>query len=50
MGEPTELPLVRGTEARHPDEDIQDKILFVLNNVSEQNIDEKLEDLREVLR
>ncbi|KAJ5793907.1 CCR4-Not complex component N.t1.c1 C-terminal [Penicillium paradoxum] len=33
-----------------PDEDSQDKILFVLNNVSEQNIDEKLEDLREVLR
>ncbi|KAJ5728348.1 CCR4-Not complex component N.t1.c1 C-terminal [Penicillium malachiteum] len=33
-----------------PDEDIQDKILFVLNNVSEQNIEEKLEDLREVLR
>ncbi|PYH43324.1 CCR4-NOT core subunit CDC39 [Aspergillus saccharolyticus JOP 1030-1] len=33
-----------------PDEDIQDKILFVLNNVSEQNIDEKLRDLTEVLR
>ncbi|KAJ5683312.1 CCR4-Not complex component N.t1.c1 C-terminal [Penicillium macrosclerotiorum] len=33
-----------------PDEDIQDKILFVLNNVSEQNIDEKLRDLRDVLR
>ncbi|KAJ5591192.1 transcriptional regulator family: CCR4-Not complex component N.t1.c1, partial [Penicillium hetheringtonii] len=33
-----------------PDEDIQDKILFVLNNVSEQNIEEKLQDLREVLR
>ncbi|KAJ5095511.1 hypothetical protein NUU61_004867 [Penicillium alfredii] len=27
-----------------------DKILFVLNNVSEQNIDEKLRDLRDVLR
>ncbi|KAJ5104043.1 transcriptional regulator family: CCR4-Not complex component N.t1.c1 [Penicillium argentinense] len=33
-----------------PDEDIQDKILFVLNNVSEKNIEEKLHDLREVLR
>ncbi|PYI34070.1 Ccr4-Not transcription complex subunit [Aspergillus indologenus CBS 114.80] len=33
-----------------PDEDIQDKILFVLNNVSEQNIDEKLRDLTDVLR
>lgn len=33
-----------------PDEDVQDKILFVLNNVSEQNIEEKLQDLREVLR
>lgn len=33
-----------------PDEDVQDKILFVLNNVSEQNIEEKLRDLRDVLR
>lgn len=33
-----------------PDEGVQDKILFVLNNVSEQNIEEKLQDLREVLR
>ncbi|KAI9929149.1 hypothetical protein MW887_001553 [Aspergillus wentii] len=33
-----------------PDEEIQDKILFVLNNVSEQNIDEKLQDLTDVLR
>ncbi|KAJ5918931.1 CCR4-Not complex component N.t1.c1 C-terminal [Penicillium verhagenii] len=32
-----------------PNEDTQDKILFVLNNVSEQNIEEKLRDLREVL-
>ncbi|PTU21663.1 hypothetical protein P175DRAFT_0500547 [Aspergillus ochraceoroseus IBT 24754] len=33
-----------------PDEEVQDKILFVLNNVSEQNIDEKLQDLTDVLR
>ncbi|OQD76059.1 hypothetical protein PENDEC_c005G02410 [Penicillium decumbens] len=32
-----------------PDEDVQDKILFVLNNVSEQNIEEKMRDLNEVL-
>lgn len=35
---------------RDPDEDVQDKILFVLNNVSEQNIEEKLRDLTDVLR
>ncbi|KAL2827023.1 CCR4-Not complex component, Not1-domain-containing protein [Aspergillus cavernicola] len=33
-----------------PDEEVQDKILFVLNNVSEQNIDEKLRDLTTVLQ
>jgi CCR4-NOT transcription complex subunit 1 len=33
-----------------PDEEVQDKILFVLNNVSEQNIDEKLKDLKDVLQ
>ncbi|KAJ5228224.1 hypothetical protein N7489_008932 [Penicillium chrysogenum] len=43
-------PPLRSELYEDPDEDIQDKILFVLNNVSEQNIDEKLEDLREVLR
>ncbi|EKV05850.1 Ccr4-Not transcription complex subunit (NOT1), putative [Penicillium digitatum] len=43
-------PPLRSEVYEDPDEDIQDKILFVLNNVSEQNIDEKLEDLREVLR
>ncbi|KAK1143013.1 CCR4-NOT core subunit cdc39 [Aspergillus melleus] len=35
---------------QNPDEDIQDKILFVLNNVSEQNMEEKLRDLTDVLR
>ncbi|OGE53087.1 hypothetical protein PENARI_c008G08797 [Penicillium arizonense] len=43
-------PPLRSELYQNPDEDIQDKILFVLNNVSEQNIDEKLQDLREVLR
>ncbi|KAJ5493253.1 hypothetical protein N7539_001999 [Penicillium diatomitis] len=43
-------PPLRSEIYRDPDEDIQDKILFVLNNVSEQNIDEKLRDLRDVLR
>lgn len=43
-------PPLRSELYQDPDEDIQDKILFVLNNVSEQNIDEKLSDLREVLR
>lgn len=43
-------PPLRSELYQDPDEDIQDKILFVLNNVSEQNIEEKLMDLREVLR
>lgn len=33
-----------------PDEEVQDKILFMLNNVSEQNIKGKLKDLQDVLR
>ncbi|KAJ5386405.1 CCR4-Not complex component N.t1.c1 C-terminal [Penicillium cosmopolitanum] len=41
---------IRSDIYEDPNEDIQDKILFVLNNVSEQNIEEKLQDLREVLR
>ncbi|KAF2843090.1 Not1-domain-containing protein [Patellaria atrata CBS 101060] len=32
-----------------PDEEVQDKVLFVLNNVSERNIKDKLKDLKEVL-
>ncbi|KAJ5888089.1 transcriptional regulator family: CCR4-Not complex component N.t1.c1 [Penicillium taxi] len=43
-------PPTRTDLYQDPDEDSQDKILFVLNNVSEQNLDEKLADLREVLR
>ena len=43
-------PPVRPELYQDPDEDVQDKILFVLNNVSEQNIDEKLRDLTNVLR
>lgn len=32
-----------------PEEDVQDKVLFVLNNVSEQNLESKLQDLVGVL-
>ena len=32
-----------------PDEEIQDKVLFVLNNVSERNMEIKLKDLKEAL-
>ncbi|KAI9762120.1 MAG: kinetochore-associated Ndc80 complex subunit ndc80 [Chaenotheca gracillima] len=32
-----------------PSEDVQDKVLFVLNNVSEQNLETKLKDLKDVL-
>ena len=32
-----------------PDEQTQDKVLFVLNNVSEQNLDVKLNDLQDAL-
>jgi CCR4-NOT transcription complex subunit 1 len=43
-------PPLRPEVYKDPDEDVQDKILFVLNNVSEQNIEEKLRDLTDVLR
>ncbi|KAF4235881.1 hypothetical protein CNMCM6805_007816 [Aspergillus fumigatiaffinis] len=43
-------PPLRPEIYHDPDEDVQDKILFVLNNVSEQNIEEKLHDLTDVLR
>lgn len=33
-----------------PDEEVQDKVLFVLNNVSEQNKDVKLKDLKKILK
>lgn len=32
-----------------PDEDVQDKVLFVLNNVSERNLREKINDLTEAV-
>ncbi|KAI9734335.1 MAG: hypothetical protein M1834_002441 [Cirrosporium novae-zelandiae] len=32
-----------------PDEEVQDKVLFCLNNVSEQNLAAKLKDLKEVI-
>lgn len=42
-------PPLRPEIYREPEEDVHDKILFILNNVSEQNIDDKLKDLKEVL-
>ncbi|KAL4780206.1 CCR4-Not complex component, Not1-domain-containing protein [Aspergillus varians] len=42
-------PPLRPELYQEPNEEVQDKILFVLNNVSEQNIDEKLRDLMDVL-
>ncbi|KAL4800477.1 CCR4-Not complex component, Not1-domain-containing protein [Aspergillus venezuelensis] len=42
-------PPLRPELYEEPNEEVQDKILFVLNNVSEQNIDEKLKDLTDVL-
>ncbi|KAI9792032.1 MAG: hypothetical protein M1833_001282 [Piccolia ochrophora] len=33
-----------------PDEDVQDKVLFVLNNLSEHNLEAKLHDLRDALQ
>ncbi|KAI5286255.1 hypothetical protein KEM54_006931, partial [Ascosphaera aggregata] len=42
-------PPIRPEIYREPNEDVHDKILFILNNVSEQNIDDKLKDLKEVL-
>lgn len=43
-------PPLRPDIYQDPDEEVQDKILFVLNNVSEQNIEVKLQDLKDVLR
>ncbi|KAL4915304.1 CCR4-Not complex component, Not1-domain-containing protein [Aspergillus aurantiobrunneus] len=43
-------PPLRPELYQEPNEEVQDKILFVLNNVSEQNIDEKLRDLTDVLQ
>ncbi|KMP07790.1 general negative regulator of transcription subunit 1 [Coccidioides immitis RMSCC 2394] len=43
-------PPLRPDIYREPEEDVHDKILFILNNVSEQNIHAKLKDLQDVLR
>ncbi|WEW55069.1 CCR4-NOT core subunit cdc39 [Emydomyces testavorans] len=42
-------PPLRPDIYREPDEEVHDKILFILNNVSEQNIKTKLRDLQDVL-
>ena len=42
-------PPVRGEIYEDPDEDVQDKVLFILNNVSERNLQDKLKDLKEAL-
>lgn len=43
-------PPLRPEIYQDPNEEVQDKILFVLNNVSEQNIEEKLCDLMDAIR
>lgn len=43
-------PPLRPDIYQDPDEDVHDKILFILNNVSEQNIKAKLKDLQVILR
>ena len=43
-------PPTRGDFYEVPDEDVQDKVLFVLNNVSERNLGDKLKDLRSALQ
>ncbi|KLJ11442.1 hypothetical protein EMPG_09747 [Blastomyces silverae] len=43
-------PPLRPELYRDPDEEAHDKILFILNNVSEQNIQGKLRDLKDVLQ
>ena len=42
-------PLLRPELYEEPDEDVQDKVLFVLNNVSERNLEVKLRDLKDAL-
>lgn len=43
-------PLPANTNYSDPDQKSQDKILFVINNLSQENMESKLNDLREVLR
>ncbi len=42
-------PPLRPDIYEEPDEEVQDKVLFVLNNVSERNIEAKLKELKEAL-
>ena len=42
-------PLTEPKRYEEPEEDIQDKVLFVLNNVSSENLATKINDLAEVL-
>jgi CCR4-NOT transcription complex subunit 1 len=42
-------PPLRGELYEDPDEEVQDKVLFVLNNVSERNLREKINDLTEAV-
>ncbi|KAI9697566.1 MAG: hypothetical protein M1836_004516 [Candelina mexicana] len=42
-------PPLRPDIYEEPDEDVQDKVLFVLNNVSKRNIEAKLKELKEAL-
>ena len=42
-------PISSGSSFEDPDEEVQDKVLFVLNNVTEQNINAKFTDLIDVL-
>lgn len=42
-------PLPKPELCQDPEEEVQDKVLFVLNNVSEQNLSSKIADLTDVL-
>ncbi|OCK78418.1 Not1-domain-containing protein [Lepidopterella palustris CBS 459.81] len=42
-------PPLRQDLYEEPDEDVQDKVLFVLNNVSERNLKDKIKDLMDAL-
>ena len=42
-------PPVRPGEYETPDEDVSDKVMFVLNNVSKRNLDDKFKDLEGAL-
>ena len=42
-------PPLRTDLYEEPDEEVQDKVLFVLNNVSERNLEVKLKDIKDAL-